>query len=95
MTAKGQGINKSNARNSVNNSTRRLSGWNTTYAPKNKSVKVLDWLRDNNFHVFEREKDLIGNQTFGNYRFDGAHDALDTFIRDAIYDGVQSLKRKR
>ena len=93
--ARERGVSSLNARNALTNSTRRLQGWNNTYAPKNKKVKVLDWLRDNDFHVGETEEDLIGGQTFGEYRFDRDHDALDTFIRDAIYDGANSLKRKR
>lgn len=93
--ARESGVSSLNTRNAQTNSTRRLKGWNNTYAPKNKSVKVLDWLKDNDFHTGQTEEDMIGNKTFKEYKFDYSHDALDTFIRDAIYDGLQSLKRKR
>ena len=95
--AREQGAGSLNARNAVTNSTRRLKGWNDTYAPKNQKVKVADWLRDNKFHVSEDNADDMGDMTYADVKRQGVESLgwLDTFLRDAIYDGMNSLKRKR
>lgn len=78
-------------------STRRLiKGWASTYAPKSQSVKVGDWLRENQFHVNDSELEGIGNTTFRDYgRERDRFYYLDTFIRDAIDAGYDSIRRKR
>lgn len=86
---------------SINNAVKstlsrsRLKGWNNTYAPKNQKVKVLDWLKDNDFHTDEHEKDVLGDMTFRDVLRGADYDNLDTLERDAVYVGASSLKRKR
>ncbi|MGM9687124.1 MAG: hypothetical protein ACI3YI_13020 [Bacteroidaceae bacterium] len=88
-----------NPRNAVmaNSLRSRLRGWRDTYAPKNQSVKVVDWLRENKFHVSEDEANDMGNMTFADVKREGIESLgwLDTFLRDAVYDGANSLTRKR
>lgn len=96
---------RSNASNAVRgglrgssaiNKRKALEGWNTTNAPKNQSVKVVDWLRGNDFFVSKSENQTLGSATFRDVikgRVD--YSGVETFIRDAIYDASNSLKRKK
>lgn len=79
-----------------NSSRSRLKDWKDTYAPKNQKVKVVDWLKENKFHVDEDNANDMGDMTFADVKRTGIQSLgwLDTFLRDAIYDGMNSLKRK-
>lgn len=81
----------------ANSSRSRLRGWQDTYAPKNQKVKVSDWLKENKFHINDTEANDMGDMTFADVKRQGIESLgwLDTFLRDAIYDGMNSLSRNR
>lgn len=81
----------------TNSSRKRLRGWQETYAPKNQRVRVVDWLKENKFHVSDDNANDLGGMTFADVKRQGVENMgwLDTFLRDAIYDGVNSLTRNK
>ena len=88
-----------NSLNAVRTSSSRLKlrGWENTYAPKSQKVKLADWLKENKFNISEDDALDLGGMTFADVKRNGGDDLrwLDTFLRDAIYDGMNSLTRNR
>lgn len=81
----------------ANSSRSRLRDWQDTYAPKSQKVKVVDWLKENNFRVSESDTLDMGDMTFADVKRQGIDSLrwIDTFLRDAIYDGMNSLTKNR
>ena len=90
-----------NPLNAVSSSGNRLSkrkvldGWRGVNQPKSKSVKVLNWLLENDLYVSGMDASALWGTTFNDIIKGRNYDSVETLLRDAIYDGANSLKRKR